>query len=812
MFNNYSFRYSSFSGDINYFYDALRREHIDTDVLLSEYMEKIFSKISLSDSEREKSENYLRVLFKNKSLVFGVDELLKIFDHYNLNVKSSIDIANSNSVFSRKVKEILLANEPVDHRLNGALMRTQSYKLDKYLLENPEAFEKFNNEQGNIYDIERVRESVRKFESNQSETENIISEHRLKEDEVKKKTIIPPFNHSVFEIEDAAKRAKNIIYGFGDSIDRSILLLDWATFFTKQSKYLRPLFNEIKLEDKKEESLSETSEIKDLLLLSQDEFVKGYLKLSDLSNMADNYNFINRLNELWRNSRKDINFIDKLRDIEGLVIDGKRLKYSELNDYLNKDPFQLSKTPGGSLKVNVYWYYDNKDNYSEGSRFTKNYLYSLEVLKNARSGFSDNPLIYEHAKESVKVYRSTTRVLNKFEEYWNSYSSQETKYNMSLKDLFEIYYRVERNFRNFHSSQVDGFYDNYFDDPKFKKIFDPSCKFNFIEKFQLILEDYVSENLSSRLDVVRKLVSPNYFKFIKSKYPDLLEKLSLNKINEFVILDFNILEVYGKVCNSLDLSESEMKRVYSEHFSEFNLLNSSYLERDLFSSLEKLDLYAVPASQVKNLIMNVSDGKKTGFRIDFLLPCNVRKYSNDGSYTLEQDIIFIGEYFGFYGQKYLDKTKVKMDWQNDIESSLGQKCLHLFSTKTENICRVLKEKNIDCKCFSDYSSGGFNIKDIRNKKIMFINSQIHNFVYSYLINDLLYQINYDYSKMTISNLNSVKNSNKFYINEFSSLLSLVDDLSPIEIVKRCNMILFAYENKFKKEQKKRTANYKVKIR
>lgn len=800
MFNNYSFRYSSFSGDINYFYYALRREHIDSDVLLQEYLEKIFSKISLPDGEREKSENYLRVLFRNRSLVNGIDELLGIFEHYNLNVKSSIDIANRNSAFSRKVKEILKANEPDDYRLSGALMRTQSYELDKYLLENPEAFEKYNNEHGNHFDIERLQESVRKFESSKAETENIISQHRLKEDEVKKKTIISPFNHSVFEIENAAKKARDIIDGFGDSIERSIALLDWATFFTKQSKYLRPLFNEIKLEDKEKESISEKSEIKDLLLFGQDEFVKEYLKLSGLSNMSDNYIFISKLNNIWRYSQKDVNFIDKLRDIEGLVIDGKRLEYLELNDYLNKDPFQLLKAPGNGLNFNVYWYYDNRDSYSKDSSKTKNYLYSLEILKNARAGFNDDPLEYKQAKEIVRVYRSSTRFLNKFEEYWNSYGSQETKYNMSLKDLFEIYYRVGKSFRDFHPSQVDGFYDSYFDDPKFKKIFDPNCKFNYVEKFQLILEDYVSENISSRLDVVKKLVSPNYFKFIKSKYPDLLEKLSLSNINEFVILDINILEVYDKVCNSLDLSKSEMKGVYSEHFSEFNLLNSSYLERDLFSSLEKLDLYAVPASQVKNLVMNVSNGKKSGFRIDFLLPCNVRKYSSDGNYTLEQNIIFIGEYFGFYGQKYIDKTKVKMDWQNDIESSLGQKCLHLFSTKTENICKVLKEKNIDCKCFSDYSSGGFNIRDIRNKKIMFINSQLHNFVYSYLINHLLFKIDYDYSKMTIFNLNKVKSDNEFYINEFSSLLLLVDDLSPMEIVKRCNMILFAYENKFKNEQ------------
>jgi hypothetical protein len=58
----------------------------------------------------------------------------------------------------------------------------------------------------------------------------------------------------------------------------------------------------------------------------------------------------------------------------------------------------------------------------------------------------------------------------------------------------------------------------------------------------------------------------------------------------------------------------------------------------------------------------------------------------------------------------------------------------------------------------------------------------------------------------------VKNKNKSYIDEFDELFVKCDDLKASEIARRCSSILSSYDIKFKKEQSKRTANYKVRIK
>ena len=41
MFNNRSYKYSSLADDINYFYDALRKEGVNSEKLVDECLEKI---------------------------------------------------------------------------------------------------------------------------------------------------------------------------------------------------------------------------------------------------------------------------------------------------------------------------------------------------------------------------------------------------------------------------------------------------------------------------------------------------------------------------------------------------------------------------------------------------------------------------------------------------------------------------------------------------------------------------------------------------------------------------------------------------
>jgi hypothetical protein len=81
-----------------------------------------------------------------------------------------------------------------------------------------------------------------------------------------------------------------------------------------------------------------------------------------------------------------------------------------------------------------------------------------------------------------------------------------------------------------------------------------------------------------------------------------------------------------------------------------------------------------------------------------------------------------------------------------------------------------------------------------------------------LINELLWQVGYDYSKLSNDNLESLKVMNKEYLDRFNNLLSNCDSFSIREITKECSSILSSYDIKFKKEQSKRTANYKVRIK
>ena len=264
------------------------------------------------------------------------------------------------------------------------------------------------------------------------------------------------------------------------------------------------------------------------------------------------------------------------------------------------------------------------------------------------------------------------------------------------------------------------------------------------------------------------------------------------------------------------LKSPKLREVPSKYFSEFNLTNSTQSEKKIFESFEKLGLHAIPATQDQTLKMTDSEGNPYGFRIDFLLPCNVRVYDDRGNYSLREDIIFVGEYFGFYGPTYEAKTEKKIELQNMIESSLDQRCLHIKDIR--NLCPVLEEKNIDCKCFPDYKKQLFDIESDLEKKKYFVKSQLQHFLYSSLINELMWQIRYDHSQSTIENYEKIKEKNIKYIEKFENLINEVENLSPIEIRKKCSNILLDYKNKFQNEKWRgqrlfrKSARYKITIK
>lgn len=327
-------------------------------------------------------------------------------------------------------------------------------------------------------------------------------------------------------------------------------------------------------------------------------------------------------------------------------------------------------------------------------------------------------------------------------------------------------------------------------------------------EFEKILSDYISKDIKSRKDIISKLGRGEDFeKYIFLEHQDLYNYLSSNGFLEedyMFHLDRVKQHLFKEFINNENFWETKKSdndrkaKLESKYFSEFNLPNSSYEEKKIFVNLEKLGLHAIPAPQKDNLELLDDDGNKFGFKIDFLLPCNIREYNGE-NYTLREDVIFIGEYFGFYGEKYDQQKERKKIWQNNFEKSLDQRCLHI--DLNTDLCSVLKEKNIDSKCYPDFGGHLFNVEDINQKKTFYVKSQLQNFLYTYLVNELLWQINYNYNFNTMENLNKVKEKNQSYIDRYQKLLDNIREYKAKELVAECMKILEDYKKPFNREKK-----------
>jgi hypothetical protein len=808
MFNNRIYRLSSLSEDVNYFYNALRSEHIDSEKLLDEYLTKILSKVSTSESAQQKAIKNLEILFNNPFIVSMVDELIEIFSHYNLNVKSVFDLRDKGSKLDQSIQDVITSKKDNSNivELSNAKSALMNYEFYMGFKGREAEINRFNTSYNGNLSLEIVDQKLAELEPKVPYYRELLSNYEAHLKQIESEHILPPFNHSISEIKDAANKCFAIIQSISTKLDRSIDVDDWLKYITSTFKYLKPLFQKVIIEKQeetaKEEPIIEEPSLNEnmvrILQLDKNEFINEYLKLSNLENLNENYNFIKKLEKLWEYYQKDPQFLNKLNEYENLTLNGERVDYDEISKFLNTyKPFSLRNGPSGR---SVYWYYENIDKIQKGSPEETAYQEAIKYLFNVKAGIIPMDDRYDSMVETYKSFKTLNTKLINFSKWWDSRGRNPTEYGVTLRELFEMYHKIKTDFTYVNPGEITGLL-GYFDDTKFKKIFDDKCEYNDGEKFELLLENFVAGNVNQRAKILSNIIPENFMKLVKSKYPDLFALLQNSNYTLADLEHFDFPGIIKRIITSLDISERDLKKVASKHFSEFNLNNSSIKERELFDVFEKLDLYPVPASQSKNLTMQ-SEGEIKGFRIDFLLPCNVRKYDNSGNYTLQQDVIFVGEYFGFYGEKYEEKTKIKTEWQNTIESAVDQRCLHINNTKLQDICSILQEKKIDSKCYPDYVSNNFNINDERNKKILFVRSQAHNFVYTYLINELLWQVGYDYSKLSNDNLESLKARNKEYLDKFDYLLSNCDSYSIREITKECYDILKMYELGFMRQQRK----------
>lgn len=557
--------------------------------------------------------------------------------------------------------------------------------------------------------------------------------------------------------------------------------------------------------------------------LSKDDFINDYLQNHALPFSSENNELIEKVQKIWELIQKDNNFLSKCSELKKVISEtfgSENIDFNNLLISIDKEnkKFKFKKFHLLDFK----WYSKqleylqvNKEAYLKAKNYN-GFVFDIKDKANVKSQISQNKII-------IKDYESVLDIVNQFKNNYLEWAKDIIiePFGKSLADLFNIYEKINNALTslpqlNYFKSE---FINNYLKDDRLGSFFGEPDKLNTSRKFEVTLENYIKIDRKNRIGIVKKLSDPIAFKrILKNEFPDLMSALINEKFidNKGNLVDDDLYLVKSKLIKSMNISSSELRQVPSKYFSDFNLNNSSNSEKELFSLFEKLGLHAIPATQEKIINMTDSEGNPYGFRIDFLLPCNVRVYDERGNYSLREDIIFAGEYFGFYGPKYEAKTEKKIEMQNMIENSLDQRCLHIKDIR--NLCPVLEEKNIDCKCFPDYKKQLFDIENNDVRKEYFVKSQMQHFLYSYLVDELMWQINYKHSKSTIINFEKIKQKNLKYIIRFENLIKDSKDFSPIDLRRKCSEILSEYKIKFENEKKQDqrlfriSARYKITIR
>ena len=158
---------------------------------------------------------------------------------------------------------------------------------------------------------------------------------------------------------------------------------------------------------------------------------------------------------------------------------------------------------------------------------------------------------------------------------------------------------------------------------------------------------------------VRMLVNEYYAKVGRQNFHKLLESAGYSNLaDEFSKIpdkELNYKEFFKK--------KQGAKVVEDEVFGQdYGLDTRSEAERQILSIFRAVDLQPIPA-EIKMPSAKVKKGSKeinTEFMCDFLLPCEVlRGWNKDGSPLIESQVVFVGEYFGWYGSDYESKTSMK---------------------------------------------------------------------------------------------------------------------------------------------------------
>lgn len=159
---------------------------------------------------------------------------------------------------------------------------------------------------------------------------------------------------------------------------------------------------------------------------------------------------------------------------------------------------------------------------------------------------------------------------------------------------------------------------------------------------------------------IRMIVNEYYGKTGRTNFQNLLRLAGFSNLaTAFESIPDNDLNFtdYNKLSRPQPKIEKDV--VYGE---DYGLDTRSEAERQILSIFRDLDLQPLPVEIKMPSTKTKKDSKtiNTEFMCDFLLPCEVFRGSNeDGSPIIESQVLFVGEYFGWFGSDYDSKTSMK---------------------------------------------------------------------------------------------------------------------------------------------------------
>ena len=127
----------------------------------------------------------------------------------------------------------------------------------------------------------------------------------------------------------------------------------------------------------------------------------------------------------------------------------------------------------------------------------------------------------------------------------------------------------------------------------------------------------------------------------------------------------NLSEEFKKIDDKITYSTHGKRKgsevLADEIFKDYGLETRSKAEREILAIFRKVNLQPIPTEiKMPSTKVNAKSGLNTEFLCDFLLPCEVfMGFDDQGNPIIRSQVIFVGEYFGYFGQEYKDKTAMK---------------------------------------------------------------------------------------------------------------------------------------------------------